>query len=88
LNSSGSRWATGTEEIVHLLSTPGRMEVVVNANGDDTCQPLLEHTLDDFCHTLDVNLLGARLLTQTLLSVIGGVTVHLAGFAGCRLAQG
>jgi NAD(P)-dependent dehydrogenase (short-subunit alcohol dehydrogenase family) len=66
LNSSGSRWATATEEIVHLLSTQGRMEVFANASGDDMCQPLLEHTLDDFRHTLEVNLLGARLLTQML----------------------
>jgi NAD(P)-dependent dehydrogenase (short-subunit alcohol dehydrogenase family) len=73
---------------VHWLSTQGQLEVVVNASGDDMCQPLLEYTLDDFRHTLDVNLLGARLLTQTPLSVIGCVTVHLTGFAGCRLAQG
>ena len=70
-----------------VLAAHGRVDVVVNATGHDVRKSLFEHTLDDFHHTLDVNLLGAMLLTQTFLPVMGdGVIVHLGGFADGRLA--
>ena len=70
-----------------VLAAHGRVDVVVNATGYDVRKPLAEHTLDDLRRTLDVNLLGAMLLTQTFLPVIDdGVIVHLGGFADGRLA--
>lgn len=70
-----------------VLAAHGRVDVVVNATGYDARKPLEDHTTDDFRRTLDVNLLGAMLLTQTFLPVIdGGVIVHLGGFADGRLA--
>ena len=63
------------------------MDVVVNAAGYDVRKPLADTTPDDFRRTVDVNLLGAMLLTQTFLPVIDdGVIVHLGGFADGRLA--
>jgi NAD(P)-dependent dehydrogenase (short-subunit alcohol dehydrogenase family) len=70
-----------------VLAAHGRVDVVVNATGYDARKPLQDHTLDDFRRTLDVNLLGAMLLTQTFLSAMAeGVIVHLGGFADGRLA--
>ena len=70
-----------------VLARHGRVDVVVNAAGYDVRKPLAEHTPDDFRRTLDVNLLGAMLLTQTFLPVMDdGVIVDLGGFADGRLA--
>ncbi len=70
-----------------VLARHGRVDVVVNAAGYDVRKPLADTTPDDFRRTLDVNLLGAMLLTQTFLPVMDdGVIVHLGGFADGRLA--
>jgi NAD(P)-dependent dehydrogenase (short-subunit alcohol dehydrogenase family) len=70
-----------------VLAVHGRADGVVNATGYDARKSLSDHTLDDFRRTLDVNLLGAMLLTQTFLPVVGdGMIVHLGGFADGRLA--
>jgi NAD(P)-dependent dehydrogenase (short-subunit alcohol dehydrogenase family) len=70
-----------------VLAAHRRVDVVVNATGYDVRKPLQDHTADDFRRTLDVNLLGAMLLTQTFLPAMdGGVIVHLGGFADGRLA--
>jgi len=70
-----------------VLAAHGRVDVVVNATGYDARKRLQDHTLDDFRRTLDVNLLGAMLLTQTFLPVMDdGLIVHLGGFADGRLA--
>ena len=70
-----------------VLAIHGRVHVVVNATGCDVRKPLPDHTTDDFRRSLEVNLLGAMLLTQVFLPVVGdGMIVHLGGFADGRLA--
>jgi NAD(P)-dependent dehydrogenase (short-subunit alcohol dehydrogenase family) len=70
-----------------VLAAHGKVDVVINAAGYDARKPLAEHSLDDFRRTLEVNLLGAMLVTQTFLSVMAdGVILHLGGFADGRLA--
>jgi len=70
-----------------VLAAHGKVDVVINAAGYDARKPLTEHSLDDFRRTLEVNLLGAMLVTQTFLPVMAdGVILHLGGFADGRLA--
>ena len=70
-----------------VLAAHGKVDVVINAAGYDARKPLAEHSLDDFRRTLEVNLLGAMLVTQTFLPVMAdGVILHLGGFADGRLA--
>jgi NAD(P)-dependent dehydrogenase (short-subunit alcohol dehydrogenase family) len=70
-----------------VLAAHGKVDVVINAAGYDARKPLAEHSLDDFRRTLEVNLLGAMLVTQTFLAVMAdGVILHLGGFADGRLA--
>lgn len=70
-----------------VLARHGRVDVVVNAAGYDVRKPLADHTPDDFRRTLEVNLLGALLLTQAFVPVMDdGVIAHLGGFADGRLA--
>ncbi|MBM3127000.1 MAG: SDR family NAD(P)-dependent oxidoreductase [Chloroflexi bacterium] len=68
----------------------GRVDIVVNATGVDVRKPFDNHSLSDFRRTLDVNLMGAFLLTQTFLPLMreqnDGVIVHIGGFADGRLA--
>ncbi len=70
-----------------VLSAHGRLDGVINATGFDARKPLAAHTLEDFQRSLNVNLLGAMLLTQTFVPVLeNGVILHLGGFADGRLA--
>jgi short-subunit dehydrogenase len=75
-------------EVVH--DTFGKVDIVVNATGTDVRKPFEQHTLIDFRRTVDVNLLGAMLLTQTFLPMMRaqnhGVIAHVGGFADGRLA--
>jgi NAD(P)-dependent dehydrogenase (short-subunit alcohol dehydrogenase family) len=82
---------TNPESLLELreavLAAHGRVDVVVNATGCDVRKPLDAHSLDDFRRSLDVNLLGAMLLTQVFLPAVDdGVILHLGGFADGRLA--
>lgn len=70
-----------------VLAMHPRIDVLINAAGYDVRKPLSEHSPEDFRRTLEVNLLGAMLLTQTFLPVMqNGVILHLGGFADGRLA--
>lgn len=70
-----------------VLAAHGQVDVVINATGYDARKPLADHSLDDFRRTLEVNLLGVMLLTQTFLPIMeSGVILHLGGFADGRLA--
>lgn len=70
-----------------VLSAHARLDGVINATGFDVRKPLAAHTLEDFQRSLNVNLLGAMLLTQTFVPVLeNGVILHLGGFADGRLA--
>jgi short-subunit dehydrogenase len=68
----------------------GRIDVVVNAAGVDVRKPFGEHSLSDLRRMLDVNLLGAIVLTHTFLPPMRaqnrGTIVHVGGFADGRLA--
>ncbi len=68
----------------------GRVDVVVNATGIDVRKPFAQHTLSDFHRTLNVNLMGAFLLTHAFLPLMrsqnDGIIVHVGGFADGRLA--
>lgn len=74
----------------YARETLGRVDVVVNATGVDVRKPFDRHTLVDFRRTLDVNLMGAIVLTHAFLPVMrgqgSGNIVHIGGFAGGRLA--
>ena len=73
-----------------VSETFGRVDIVVNAAGVDVRKPIENHSLSDFRRALDVNLMGAFLLTQTFLPLMreqnNGVIVHVGGFADGRLA--
>jgi short-subunit dehydrogenase len=73
-----------------VLVTYGKVDIVVNAAGVDVRKPFDRHSLSDFRRTLDVNLMGAILLTHTFLPRMreqnSGMIVHVGGFADGRLA--
>jgi short-subunit dehydrogenase len=73
-----------------VIATYGKIDIVVNATGVDVRKPFDQHTLSDFRCTLDVNLMGAILLTHTFLPRMreqnSGMVVHVGGFADGRLA--
>lgn len=70
--------------------TFGRVDVIVNASGVDVRKPFAEHSTQDLRRTLDANLMGAMLLTQTFLPLMrdqnDGTIIHVGGFADGRLA--
>jgi len=73
-----------------VIEAFGRVDIVVNATGVAVRKPFENHSLSDFRRTLDVNLMGAFLLTHTFLPFMceqnNGVIVHIGGFADGRLA--
>lgn len=73
-----------------VIATYGQIDIVVNATGVDVRKPFDQHSLSDFRRTLDVNLMGAILLTHAFLPRMreqnSGMIVHLGGFADGRLA--
>ncbi|MCP4541508.1 MAG: SDR family NAD(P)-dependent oxidoreductase [Chloroflexi bacterium] len=74
----------------HITSTFGKVDVVVNATGVDVRKPFEKHSLEEIERTLNVNLLGAIILTHTFLPVMReqgyGNIVHVGGFSDGRLA--
>jgi len=73
-----------------VIATYGQVDLVINAAGVDVRKPFDQHSLSDFRRTLDVNLMGAILLTHTFLPRMreqnSGMIVHVGGFADGRLA--
>jgi short-subunit dehydrogenase len=71
-------------------NTFGKIDIVINAAGTDVRKPFEKHSLSEIRRLLDVNLLGAMLLTHTFLPVLreqdNGMIVHVGGFADGRLA--
>ncbi|MDX1991790.1 MAG: SDR family NAD(P)-dependent oxidoreductase [bacterium] len=68
----------------------GTIDLVVNAAGVDVRKDFLSHSLEDIERSLQVNLLGAILLTRAflpgMLAAKKGQIIHLGGFADGRLA--
>jgi NADP-dependent 3-hydroxy acid dehydrogenase YdfG len=73
-----------------VIAAYGRVDVVINAAGADERKPLLTHTRAEIQRLIDVNLLGAILVTRAFLPPMqarrNGVILHLGGFADGRLA--
>lgn len=74
----------------HCLTVYGHVDVVVNATGYDVRKPFSQHELTEVNQLIDVNLLGAILLTRAFLPLLtaqnAGTIIHLGGFADGRLA--
>lgn len=71
----------------NALTAHEHIDVVVNAAGYDARQSLGALSLEDIYRSVDINLLGAIIVTQAFLPVMpNGVIVHLGGFADGRLA--
>lgn len=74
----------------HCLTAYGRVDVVVNATGYDVRKPFSQHQLTEINQLIDVNLLGAILLSRAFLPLLtaqnAGTIIHLGGFADGRLA--
>lgn len=66
------------------------IDIVVNASGYDVRKSLAEHSYEEAKNTLDINLLGAILITKAFLPHMseqkGSTIVHIGGFADGRLA--
>jgi short-subunit dehydrogenase len=73
-----------------ILAAHGRVDVLINASGVDVRKPFADHSLADLERSVDVNLLGAMLLTHTFLPAMRqrrkGTIVHVGGFGDGRLA--
>lgn len=66
------------------------IDIVINASGYDVRKSLAEHSYEEAKNTLDINLLGAILITKAFLPHMreqkGSTIMHIGGFADGRLA--
>lgn len=66
------------------------IDIVVNASGYDVRKALDEHSFDEVKDSIDINLLGAILITKTFLPYMknqkGSTIIHIGGFADGRMA--
>ena len=85
---------TDPESLVSLcqrtVKTYERVDVVVNATGFDVRKFLPSHTMEEIRKPMDINLMGAIILTHAFLPQMlkqgNGTIVHPGGFADGRMA--
>ena len=83
--------AAWEEAIQRLLSTHGRLDILVNSAGVSAAAPLAEMALTEWRRVLAVNLDGAFLGTKHAIQAMretGGSIVHVSSASGIKAAGG